>query len=128
MEPQQSVGVAQYDTKMKFPWQQQRPASYGLLQLNGRRNSHDDAASSVSGDSSLAPASSHTGALAGANAGVGLQEMERRNGSTHALHKGELLAWLLDELVIWNRVRAFGQMLRHAGLHMCLRLSPAIDH
>ena len=81
----------------RFPWQKQRPASNGGLQLNSGRISHDDAASSASGDSSFAAASSHAGAPAGATAGVALQELEMRNGSTHTLHKGELLARLLGE-------------------------------
>ena len=89
MKSQQSVAVAQHDTEMDFPWQQQRPASNGLLQLNGGRNSHNDAASSASGDSSFAPAT--------ASAGAALQELDRRNGSMHTVHKGELLAWMLDE-------------------------------
>ena len=96
-DPEQFVDVAQYDTKMRYPWQQQRPASNGVLQPNGGRDSHDDAASSASGDSSLAPVSSHAVAPVGANAGVGLQELERRFGSTHTLNKGELLARVLDE-------------------------------
>ena len=124
MKPQQSVDVAQHDTEMKFPWQQQRPASNGLLQLNGGRNNHNDAASSASGDSSFAPASSHAGAPASANDGAAPQELERRNGSTHTLHKGELLARLLDESMTcacWNRVHVVGQVLRHARRHMCFR-------
>lgn len=71
---------------MRLPWQHQKPLFQGgLPQLNGGR-AYDDAASSASGDSSFAP----TSASAGASADVASQGLDRRNGSMHTLHKGEL--------------------------------------
>lgn len=108
----------------RFPWQHQRLASNGVPEFNHGRNSHSEAASSASGDSSLAPASSHDGAPVG----VALQELERKNGSVHTLHKGELLARLLDESMTctsWNRMHFSAQ---NAGVHMCFWLHHCNDN
>ena len=101
MEHQQPVGLAQHESSLKFPWEKRRPMFDGLPQLNGRRNSQNDAASSASGDSSTGTARSDAGATgsatAGATAGVAavdtLQDVDR---SMHALHKGELPPQLLS--------------------------------